>query len=154
MASGKVHALDCVIVGVGMGATGFLVTRDPTSAACLVGGGFLGIIITPDLDVDAGCISYRVVDWFIGVPAGLVWRLIWLPYAKRLGHRSFWSHFPIVSTLIRLVYLGLIGWALGLERILDIDLFSFLYYLALATIALMTSDLLHYLRDRRPSDAQ
>ena len=59
----------------------------------------LGIVLTywvnPDLDL-----NYVSHDLF---------HLYWWPYSRAFHHRSFWSHFPIISTLIRLTYFG---WAL------------------------------------------
>jgi len=64
--------------------------------ALLVSGGFLfgGLMFGPDLDVHSR--QYR--RW------GLL-RWIWLPYRRSMRHRSFWSHGPLVGTVVRLLYL-------------------------------------------------
>jgi len=64
--------------------------------ALLISGGFLfgGLMFGPDLDVHSR--QYR--RW------GLL-RWIWLPYRRSMRHRSFWSHGPVVGTLVRLLYL-------------------------------------------------
>lgn len=36
---------------------------------------------------------------------GVLWVMYWMPYAYIMPHRSFLSHFPYVSTAIRLAYL-------------------------------------------------
>lgn len=59
----------------------------------------VGLVLTywvnPDLDL-----NYVVRGLF---------RIYWWPYSRLLHHRSIWSHFPVISTFIRLAYLG---WAL------------------------------------------
>ncbi len=56
---------------------------------------FAGLMFGGDLDIHSQ--QYR--RW------GLL-RWIWLPYRKRISHRSFLSHGPVVGTLIRLAYLA------------------------------------------------
>lgn len=71
-------------------------------AGCLV-----GVLVGPDMDVDGGNIS----DFFIRKVSRLaqhVWRLIWFPYAVLVPHRHFISHFPVISTLLRIGYIFLI----------------------------------------------
>lgn len=68
-----------------------------------------GIVLTPDLDVDDGCLSMHVIRRLFGRVAGWLWQVFWTPYALAMPHRSFLSHGPIVSTLIRLAYIG--AWA-------------------------------------------
>ncbi|HEY9617857.1 MAG TPA: metal-binding protein [Microcoleaceae cyanobacterium] len=65
----------------------------------LVAGGFLfsGLMFGPDLDIHSR--QYLRWGWL---------RWIWLPYRRSMRHRSFWSHGPIVGTIVRVVYLG--GW--------------------------------------------
>lgn len=67
----------------------------------LVAGGFLfsGLMFGPDLDIHSR--QYLRWGWL---------RWIWLPYRRSMRHRSFWSHGPIVGTIVRVVYLG--GWLL------------------------------------------
>jgi uncharacterized metal-binding protein len=60
------------------------------------GFGFGGLMFGPDLDIK----SVQLARWGI-------FRWIWYPYRRLLRHRSFFSHGPIVGTLLRLVYLGL-----------------------------------------------
>jgi uncharacterized metal-binding protein len=76
----------------------FAITRDSkitliTSSAFL----FSGLMFGPDLDI----YSRQFQRW-----GKLRW--IWLPYQKKLRHRSYLSHGAIVGTTIRLLYLGCI----------------------------------------------
>ncbi len=68
-----------------------------SSLTLLVTGGFLfgGLMFGPDLDIYSR--QYQRWGWL---------RWIWLPYRKMMRHRSFWSHGPVVGTLLRLLYLA------------------------------------------------
>ncbi|MDB9379835.1 metal-binding protein, partial [Nodularia sphaerocarpa] len=63
----------------------------------LVASGFMfsGLMFGPDLDI----YSRQFQRW------GFL-RCIWLPYQKKLRHRSVWSHGPIIGTTLRVFYLG------------------------------------------------
>lgn len=67
-------------------------------------GAFAGILITPDLDHDDGSISQHFVRGVSGA-AEKVWWLYWYPYRRALAHRSFFSHAPVIGTVIRVFYL-------------------------------------------------
>lgn len=91
-------------------------------------GALLGIMIGPDLDVDAKNISNQIIrekiggkpsakqkakPWFIirGRVAWAiekVWDGLWFIYRGSVKHGSPLSHFPVISTLFRLAYLFLI----------------------------------------------
>lgn len=80
----------------------------------LVASGFLlgGLMFGPDLDLRSR--QYQRWGWL---------RWLWLPYQKRLRHRSFLSHGPVIGTLLRVLYLltflgcvgslGVLGWAIA-----------------------------------------
>jgi uncharacterized metal-binding protein len=91
-------------------------------------GALVGIMLTPDLDVDAGNIANQIIrekiggkpsarqkdkPWFIvrrGVAwiVGKAWDGLWHFYRKSVKHGSPLSHFPVISTLFRLAYLFLL----------------------------------------------
>lgn len=91
-------------------------------------GALVGIMLTPDLDVDAGNISNQIIrekiggkpsakqkakPWFVirGRVAWIVekvWDGLWFIYRGSVKHGSPLSHFPIISTLFRLAYLFLV----------------------------------------------
>lgn len=81
----------------------------------MAAGAFCGVILTPDLDVDDGTISEHFVRSVSNI-AQKVWWIYWYPYRRIMKHRSFLSHFPVVSTLIRVVYafwwVYALGWSL------------------------------------------
>ncbi len=80
-----------------MAGTTFVLTKSG-NLTLLVSGGFLfgGLMFGPDLDIH----SQQYKRW------GML-RWIWLPYRKRLKHRSIWSHGLIVGTIGRILYLAL-----------------------------------------------
>jgi uncharacterized metal-binding protein len=39
--------------------------------------------------------------------AGFLWTWLWYPYARAIPHRSPWSHWPILGTVMRLAYLSI-----------------------------------------------
>jgi uncharacterized metal-binding protein len=65
----------------------------------LVAAGFMlgGLMFGPDLDIYSR--QYQRWGWF---------RWIWLPYQKKLRHRSFFSHGPLIGTTLRVVYFAVV----------------------------------------------
>jgi uncharacterized metal-binding protein len=64
---------------------------------------FSGLMFGPDLDI----YSVQFQRWG-------VLRFIWLPYQKKLKHRSIFSHGFIIGTIVRVLYLSLILFILAL----------------------------------------
>ena len=119
MASGRSHSIASLAA-----ATCFAVTavyaREPVllwSAA----GAFAGLVLTPDLDQNTETISdffvkslpdflremippLEKVFNYLGLILGKAWFFYSWPYRWFFAHRSFGSHFPIISTMIRVVY--------------------------------------------------
>lgn len=75
----------------------------PVSPAAALGC-LSGVLLSPDLDVDTGYYGLHVIRAIWGEAGAAVWRAFWLPYAKIMPHRSIASHFPLVSTAVRLGY--------------------------------------------------
>ena len=80
--------------GVVLGLGGEVLTALSVTGAYL----FSGLMFGGDLDIHS--VQYR--RW-----GPLRW--IWLPYRRLVTHRSLLSHGPILGTLGRLIYLGVIG---------------------------------------------
>ena len=59
-----------------------------------------GLLFSPDLDHQAGARCYR--RW------GPL-RIIWWPYLRILPHRSAFSHWPVLGTAGRLLYLAVLA---------------------------------------------
>jgi uncharacterized metal-binding protein len=104
MASGRVHAACSVTLAVI--SFGFLAgtSNDFQAATACSAGCLAGIALTPDLDQEG--LSYSettIIKWTLGI--GYLWLLLWYPYARLIKHRSPLSHFPILGTAGRLLYL-------------------------------------------------
>jgi len=145
MPSGKTHAAITILAASGL-AVGTMAMGQPQPITLALAGGCLtGVLITPDLDVDNPVRSHYVILDRWGVLAFGAWRLLWLPYSYAFAHRSFWSHAPVLSTLIRAGYLAAIGWA-GLRlsgRSWPVFPDWSLYFL----LGLTVSDVLHWAAD-------
>jgi len=105
-------------------------------------GCFVGILLSPDLDVDNGNISNYLLRR-IWKPIEKLWFIYWFPYRKLLKHRSFLSHFPVISTFGRIVYISIP--IVILSFYIDINIH---YWNLWFVFGLMFSDLLHYLMDK------
>lgn len=160
MASGAKHRTASIAASVPIAIYVAHRTDNP-GLAILAGVGCLcGILFSPDLDIDSQTDSESVV-WEANTVAGYLYQVAWYPYALALPHRSPLSHFPIIGTLGRLVYLQLMlfharihlrGW-LGIE----FDSLFWMQYPA-ATMAwaggLAVSDALHWVMDGCPLTGQ
>ncbi len=86
------------------------------AAPALIGAAFATFIVNPDVDMPMSL--FEEWSFWKRRPLYLAWRLFWTPYAWLIdhvpahfglkdGHRSPLSHFPIVGTAGRALYLGL-----------------------------------------------
>ncbi len=109
MPNGNVHNLSTAALAAALPAAALAAGLLPPGRALVLSAGCLvGMLISPDLDVDHGNISYRLVRRSMGCLPGALWKLFWLPYARLIPHRSWMSHGPVVGTLLRLMYLFLV----------------------------------------------
>ena len=167
MADGKTHALAtqtlAVLLFAAEATNGKLQNYPlvPTLIYCsaLSVGALLGLILTPDLDVNAGSISEDQVREMSPFGENLWW-IYWFPYRQVLPHRSPFSHWPVIGTIVRLFYLGI-------PYFLALTFFYFAYppyytwlaqagfwlitlpYSHVALLGLMSADMLHFFMDRR-----
>lgn len=156
MASGKVHAQDSRFLAVasapmaGAAATmmGYPTGGVVAAALLMAAGCAMGILFTPDLDVDHRTVAERVPI------VGFFWFIIWWPYAKVLPHRSFHSHFPLWSTALRQLYFVSLIWLVG--RLTGAEQADWLYFWEWLLVqwwywwlvlGLLLSDIAHWLRD-------
>lgn len=119
MASGRVHEGDSIRIGILSAVVSvpiFYYLRTDvfhmiTYPLSLLIGGWTGALLSPDLDVDIRTRSERIP--FIGT----VLFITFFPYAAIVPHRNFISHMPIVSTLLRqlyiLLFIGFFVWLYG-----------------------------------------
>lgn len=151
MSSGKVHNTVTVIVStVG---TLFLLPINSQLALSYFLGGLSNIFLTPDLDqqtlnlvenilVKSKFLPVKVFGWlFVG---------FFMPYSLMFKHRSFFTHIPIISTIIRIFYIFIMGNAYYYLGLFLHSLFFMVEYnnLAIAfVVGLMISDAFHFIFD-------
>jgi uncharacterized metal-binding protein len=110
-------------------------------------GCFSGILLSPDHDLaENGNVTHTVVRNDFGDTLWLVWSIMWYPYGRLISHRSFWSHTPVVSTLIRVLYVGLLPYIA--LRSIDVDITTLYVPLFYWFVGLCVSDALHWLFDQ------
>lgn len=131
MPNGKTHAILTIITSSTLfSATNYFEFPLQTSLFLAIGS-LIGLILTPDLDQAE---SHR----------GL-WKRIWWIYGRMFSHRSFLSHFPVISTIIRLLYIFsipafIIWWYVNIPE-------SYLHLILIIIIGLIASDTIHYIAD-------
>lgn len=104
MPSGKFHTAMSICVASGVIAPYFLVNWMNGNPYWYIAGNLAGIFLTPDHDVDGGNFTDTLIRK-VSPMGQRFWRVFWTPYAKALPHRGKLSHFPVLSTLVRLGYI-------------------------------------------------
>jgi uncharacterized metal-binding protein len=148
MPNGKTHARATLALAVDSGVLSYQMGQPLQYAAALAGGALTGLVLTPDLDVDGGCISDDFVREYAGRPAGWFWSLYWRPYSRIIPHRSRLSHAPVLGTALRLLYLSILPalvWWFASGAMPRPDFPSWSIW---AVGGLALADALHYLMDR------
>lgn len=165
MASGTEHSSAVFGAAVGFGAAVAIERTVSSSAMPFLVGMLMGILVSPDMDVDDGNISYY---YFRKIYLEWYWKALWRPYALTMNHRG-WSHFPIMSTVFRLIYMAfpvtIFLSVFGGKRVtilstllaqiaaipfLSLFLFIALYYpqtFVQATLGLVFADIIHLILD-------
>jgi uncharacterized metal-binding protein len=149
MPGGRVHTAITLATASGVLAP-YLIVQLNGNPYLYVAGTLVGLMVTPDLDLNNGNISDTMLRR-VFPPAQWIWRILWTPYSLLIPHRSPISHFPFVGTLFRIGYIFLL-----------LNLFSLLFFLfgnIFDTVSLVWFwnwwfflglchvDLLHYLAD-------
>ena len=143
MAHGRTHNKFNTALTLTVGAVALFSGLPIGHSIALSAGAALGFLVNPDLDVEGGSIAFHNARKTAGGLFGLAWRMIWWPYAKVIPHRSSWSHTPVVGTLIRVSYLGLLIWPAWPF----VPWPAVLPWFATALLGLALSDLVHWLLD-------
>jgi uncharacterized metal-binding protein len=147
LASGKRHAKASIVGTIPCFLVGYVITEDWTLSACASAGCLLGVVLSPDLDISAITHSESVV-YRISPIFGAAFQMFWLPYSWLMPHRSPVSHAPIVSTLIRDLYLSIPILLLGVW--MDIPVWTvlpFVPYIIAFLVGQCFSDVLHWIKD-------
>jgi len=139
MPPGSVHNKVTIAITPIVAACTYGITGNDLYTVLVAGGTLLGLVLTPDLDVDNGSRSnYHIRKWF-GNVVEFIWRAYWYPYAKLIPHRSALSHFPVASTFLRVLYLL---WPI---LIINPTLITKNWFIVI--IGLTISDILHWIMD-------
>lgn len=161
MSDGKTHLRSSLILAASFGAVA-LILQDSRLLEC-AGGAALGVILSPDQDVDSGHIGNFVIRKHLGVFAEKIWRGFWRGYSRSFKHRGFASHFPIFSTFVRITYvyfwlifvphsliklLGFFQW----ELMYVLQWYGILFLSPMLFYGLASSDLIHYCLDNFSKD--
>lgn len=107
MASGKVHGRVTITLTPLAGMTVGYMTNSWEAGLIAALGCLVGLIMEPDLDVDHMTASERRLMRL--APLGLVWFVLWMPYARMVPHRHAISHMPVLGTLGRYLYLAVMA---------------------------------------------
>lgn len=139
MGDSRQHKIANLGSTIGMVSGAFLTGNpDVIHLGWLVGGSLLGNVITPDLDL---------------IEARRKWslqKIIWYPYGILFRHRSAFSHWPILGTVIRLAYIGFLGFIVALilgKSGQYLDWIIDTHELQLLTIGLAIADTVHFALD-------
>jgi len=94
MPSGRTHDLATALAALPAASITYALSGK-ADATIVLAAAFLfgGMMFGPDLDTS----SKQYSRWSI-------FRFIWWPYGKALGHRSRWTHGLLVSTALRVIY--------------------------------------------------
>ena len=101
MSNGVTHLTVNLCLGCAMSMSAVVFIDQPEIVSGVVFGSFLGTVLTPDLDINANSMPKNI----LGV---LKLRWLFFPYSKFFKHRSKWSHAPILSTVVRWLYVLLL----------------------------------------------
>ena len=142
MSSGRTHAIVSVVVSGVLAGVSVSFDAPLGQSIALVLGCFSGVLVHPDYDLTINR-SYTIIRRDLGA-LWYVWWLVWYPYARLIPHRHFVSHAPVVSTAIRVMYIGWLPYVA--LRSFDIDIASSLFVWWF--VGLCVSDTLHWVFDR------
>ncbi len=148
MPSGKIHSATSAILSAGLYYAAYRAGEPVVTCAALAGGCLAGIVLTPDLDVDQGSISNAHARRLGGCWFGLIWALLWKPYAWIVPHRSPLSHAPLIGTTLRLGYLVLVALIfIGIFKVTGVSVPALPAWWPWAFAGLALSDLAHFILD-------
>lgn len=105
------HDEASIVTAVAVSIAIVLVREFPQSASeagITFAGALTGIFLTPDLDLIENSSPFRLFRKRRYI-SGFFWMIYWFywqPYGRLVSHRSIVSHFPLISTIIRVIYFG------------------------------------------------
>lgn len=156
MSSGIVHRNASLMLAVGFVAGGVLF-QDANWAHYSVGA-MIGVMVSPDWDVDRGFIGDMYVRR-LGSIAEFVWDSFLYVYRRSIKHGSPVSHWPILGTLGRIIYTYTIlifvptlmaSFIMTPNIVLPLVVLDHVFFITSHSkilIGLMASDAIHYILD-------
>ena len=103
MSDGKVHATASLLLAASFSVAA-MATNSPDLFKCAVGS-LVGVFVTPDLDLsNAGVVQGSFIRKKVGWFGERAWKWFWKGYSESFKHGQFASHFPVYSTIVRLLY--------------------------------------------------
>lgn len=101
MSSGLVHTRANTVIALGV----LIFVRPIETAILMASGCVLAIFVGPDNDLNGSNYSFYLVKKYLGKVPHALWRAFWWPFQRVTPHRHFISHFPVVGTFLRFLYL-------------------------------------------------
>lgn len=101
--NGKAHAAASTFLAVPTGIGVAYATASLALGTCAAVGALSGVILSPDLDQEQRTESEAAV-YRMGAIIGFVFQVYWYAYALAIKHRSPWSHWPVLGSLLRALY--------------------------------------------------
>jgi uncharacterized metal-binding protein len=105
VSSGKTHVQASLFLAAGF-SIGAMISWDVNLLKCTAGA-LVGILLTPDLDVDKTYIGNQIIKKKLGYIPERLWNGFWWGYKKSFKHGQFGSHSPPYGTYTRLLYIFL-----------------------------------------------
>lgn len=127
MPSGTVHGGATRVI-TALFTTVSIIERNP-DWMWVSAGALMGLFLGPDLDVDKSFDGERLIRNIkvIGRPLAFLYATYWWPYRKIMPHRSKASHFPVISTIGRWLYVLSMNWGIAFALGHDITVYYSLY---------------------------
>lgn len=97
MPDGATHSVITIAAGAATVAGLAYLGRPTSELLPLSIGFFVSLAVNPDLDLNRRFPKRNPARW--------LWWIYWYPYSRLIGHRSLYSHIPIIGTAIRVAYL-------------------------------------------------
>lgn len=106
MSNGHIHSAATIGIAIGIASGyGMAYFVDPENVPIVIAGCLVGLVLSNDADVDGGYIGHYYMRKLLGYPGEWYFNNVITPYQIAFKHRSFLSHFPIISTVFRLLYI-------------------------------------------------
>lgn len=140
MPGGRTHATATVVLlvlsTIGTGCALWYGHMNLFQMLALLAGIVASFMVNPDLDLNRRFPRTKPSLW--------LWWIYWYPYSRMVGHRSKFSHWIGLGTIIRAAYLL---WSIMLLMWYNGAPIELWMYLSLFTIGIGLSDTLHIMMD-------